>query len=129
MSSPFYAVVSGVGSGTGRAAALRFAKSYPVVLLARSAASYSSIVDEINASGGKAFGFEADAANPKAVDAAFNQIAKELPDSKVAAAVYNAGAGFAVKSFLDLKVEDLELSLDTAAYVDPIPHRHFCNPY
>ncbi|KAI9155382.1 short chain dehydrogenase [Paramyrothecium foliicola] len=113
--SPFYAIVSGAGAGTGRAAALRFAKSYPVVLLSRTAASYRAIVDDINASGGTAFGYEADAADPKAIDAAFDSIRRDLPDAKLAAAIYNAGAGFSVKPFLEQKVEDLQLSLDTAA--------------
>jgi NAD(P)-dependent dehydrogenase (short-subunit alcohol dehydrogenase family) len=114
--SSFYAIVSGVGAGTGRAAALRFAKSYPVVLLARSASSFSPIVDEINAGGGKALGFEADAADAGAINAAFDRIGEELgPDAKLAAAVYNPGAGFSVKPFLEQKVEDFEVSLNTAA--------------
>lgn len=114
-SSSFYAVISGVGAGTGRSAALRFAKAYPVVLLARSAASFRPIVDEINASGGRALGFEADAADPAAIDSAFDRVAAELPGAKLAAAVFNPGGGFAVKPFLELKAEDLDVSLNTAA--------------
>ncbi|KND92470.1 hypothetical protein TOPH_02685 [Tolypocladium ophioglossoides CBS 100239] len=117
MSSPaFYALVSGAGSGTGAAAALRFAQAYPVVLLARSESSYRPTVDAIRAAGGSALGITADASDPAAVDAAFEQIARELPGAKLAAAVYNANAGFAVKPFLELKPDDLATSLGTAVH-------------
>ncbi|KAL7909985.1 hypothetical protein GGI35DRAFT_351098 [Trichoderma velutinum] len=115
MAPPFFAIVSGVGSGTGASIARRFAQSYAVVLLSRKPSSYESIVADIKASGGTAIGITADAADPAAVDAAFAQIEKELPGSKLAAAVYNGGAGMARKPFLELKISDLDLSLDTAA--------------
>ncbi|GJN73341.1 hypothetical protein PLIIFM63780_007405 [Purpureocillium lilacinum] len=112
-----YAIISGAGSGTGAAAALRFARTYPVVLLARSPASYQPIVDQIRAAGGTAHGISADAADPAAVDAAFASIERDLlPGAKLAAAVYNANAGFAVKPFLELTKEDLDTSLGTGAY-------------
>lgn len=117
-SSAFYAVISGAGSGTGSAVARRFAAAYPVVLLARRAASYQPVVDEIKAAGGSAFGIEADAADAAAVDAAFARIDKELlPGAKLAAAVYNPGGGFAFGPFLETDVKKLEESLDIAAYV------------
>lgn len=111
----FYAIVSGAGSGTGASVARLFAKKYPVVLLARSEKSYKPIVDDINSSGGKAIGITADASDEAAVEAAFKQIAKEFPDAKLAAAVYNAAAGFRFAPFLELKPDDLETSLGTAA--------------
>lgn len=117
MASKFYAVISGAGSGTGRAVALRFAQSYSVVVLARSTSSHAPIVNDIKAAGGNALGLTADASDPAAVDAAFKSIAKEWPDSKLAAAVYNANAGFAFKPFLELSEDDLDTSLNTAAYV------------
>jgi NAD(P)-dependent dehydrogenase (short-subunit alcohol dehydrogenase family) len=115
-SSAFYAVISGAGSGTGRSVALRFARAYPVVLLSRKPSNFQPIVDEINASGGKAWGYATDATDQAAVDKAFESIDRDLPQgSKLAAAVFNGNAGFAVKPFLESKLEDLQLGLDTAA--------------
>lgn len=115
MAPPFYAIISGVGSGTGAALARRFAQSYAVVLLSRKPSSYESIVADIKASGGTAIGITADATDPAATDAAFAQIAKELPNSKLAAAVYNGGSGMARKPFLELTLENLDVSLQGAA--------------
>lgn len=42
---------------------------------------------------------------------AFDTIKKELPDLKLAAAVYNVSAGFGIKPFLEFKLEDLDSSL------------------
>ncbi|KZZ94942.1 NAD(P)-binding domain protein [Moelleriella libera RCEF 2490] len=42
-------------------------------------------------------------------------VARDLAGAKLAAAVYNANAGFAFKSFLDLTPQDLNTSLGTAA--------------
>lgn len=118
-SSKFFAIVSGAGSGTGRAAALRFAQAYPVVLLSRSQSSFQPIVDEINAAGGEALGFVSDASNASAVDSAFASIASAWPDRSLIAAVYNANAGLTFKPFLELTESDLDISLSTAAYVMP----------
>ncbi|KAK4132859.1 NAD(P)-binding protein [Trichocladium antarcticum] len=112
-SKSFYAVVAGVGSGTGRSVALRFAQSYPVVLLARKPESYSDIASEINKQGGQAFGITADTSDPQSVTAAFEAIKKKLPDKKLAAAIYNVGAGFAIKPFLEVNVSDLDASLNS----------------
>ncbi len=114
MASKFYAVVSGAGSGTGRSVALRFAKDYSVVVLARSASSHQPIVDEIRSSGGEAIGIAADATDSAAVASAFQTIAKEWPGKKLAAAVYNANAGFAIKPFLELSEEDIDTGLATS---------------
>ncbi|PNP60525.1 hypothetical protein THARTR1_00549 [Trichoderma harzianum] len=92
MAPPFFAIISGVGSGTGASVARRFAQSYAVVLLSRKPSSYESIVADIKAAGGTAIGITADAADPAAVDAAFVQIEKELPGSKLAAANLDSSA-------------------------------------
>merc|ERR1711939_406491 len=42
----FYSIVAGVGAGTGRSVAIKFAQTYPVALLARNPANYESIVKE-----------------------------------------------------------------------------------
>lgn len=117
MSSKFFAIVAGVGAGTGRSVALKFAKTYPVVLLARKPESYASVVDEIKKSGGQAVGISTDTADPKSVASAFEAIEKELPDKKLAAAIFNVGAGFSRKGFLEQSLQDLESSLRGNAYV------------
>ena len=109
--SKFFAIVAGVGAGTGRSVALKFAKTYPVVLLARRPESFDPVVDEINRAGGRAVGISADTADRKSVDAAFDRIKQELPDAKLAAAVFNAAAGMSRKGFLEQTPEDLEASL------------------
>ncbi|KXJ96588.1 short chain dehydrogenase [Microdochium bolleyi] len=99
----------------GRATALRFAKAYPVVLLARKTESFQDTVSEINDAGGKALGIAADAADPQSVRAAFDKIKAELPDHKLAAAIYNVAAGFVRKPFLELSVEEFDASIDGSA--------------
>lgn len=110
-SKSFFAIVAGVGAGTGRACALRFAKAYPVVLLARKPDSYKDIVTEIQQSGGQAIGISADVTDPASVAAAFETIKKELPDQKLAAAIYNVSGRGSIRPFLELTTEDLESSL------------------
>ncbi|KAI5863486.1 NAD(P)-binding protein [Durotheca rogersii] len=115
MSSKFYAVVAGAGPGTGRAVALRFAKAYPVVLLARTPDSYQSTVAEINQSGGRAIGISTDTSDVKSVASAFEAITKELSGLKLAAAIYNVGSGYKRKPFLELDVEDFDASVNPNA--------------
>ncbi|KAK4221791.1 hypothetical protein QBC38DRAFT_491379 [Podospora fimiseda] len=115
MASKFYAVIAGVGAGTGRSVALRFAQTYPVVLLARNPSNYTDIVSEIKSSGGQAIGISTDTSDPASVASAFEQIKKELPEKNLAAAIFNVGAGFAVKPFLELQASDLSASLASNA--------------
>lgn len=112
-SKTLYAVVAGVGAGTGRSVALRFARSYPVVLLARKPESYAEIVSEIKQQGGEALGITTDTADPQSVASAFETIKRELPDKKLAAAIYNVGAGLAIKPFLELTPSELDASLSS----------------
>lgn len=114
MASPsksFFAVVAGVGPNTGGAVAKRFAQAYPVVVLARREESFKDLVAEINGKGGKAIGIPADTSDAASVKAAFEVVKKELPNFKLAAAIYNVGAGRSVKPFLEMKIEDLDASL------------------
>ncbi|RWA06063.1 hypothetical protein EKO27_g9048 [Xylaria grammica] len=115
MSSKLFAVIAGAGTGTGRAAALRFSKAYPVVLMARKPGSYQDTVSEINQAGGKAVGISADVTDTQSMGHAFDAIKKELPDFKLAAAVYNVASGYMIKPFLELKPEDLDSSLSGSA--------------
>ena len=116
-SKAFYAIVAGAGPGTGRAVALQFAKVYPVVLLARKPESYNDLVTEINKTGGKAIGISADTSDQTSVMSAFESIKKELPNSKLAAAVYNVGGRLSVTPFLETSVENLQASWTANAYV------------
>ncbi|ORY56060.1 uncharacterized protein BCR38DRAFT_356196 [Pseudomassariella vexata] len=111
MSSKLFAIVIGAGTGTGRSCALRFAKAYPVVLMARTPTSYQDTVNEINSSGGKAIGISADAADVASMDSAFESIKTDMAGLRLAAAVYNVSAGYGVKAFLETKVEDFDASV------------------
>lgn len=99
--------------------ASRFSKTYPVVLLARTPATYESSVKAINDAGGKAIGIVADAGDRASLDAAFDTIAKELPDHKLAAAIYNASAGLSPKPFVEIDPSVLEGSINVNMYVHP----------
>lgn len=114
--SPF-AVVAGVGPGTGAAVARRFAKAYPVALLARSPENYESLVKEINSSGGKAIGISADVSSEESVKSAFANIKKEYKGAGCAAAVFNASGGFFRKPLLEMGVEEFGRSWEVSAYV------------
>jgi enoyl-[acyl-carrier-protein] reductase (NADH) len=88
--------------------AIKFAKTYPVVLLARNPANYESVVKEIKASGGHAIGISTDVASESSVKNAFSEIQKEFPGKKLAAAVFNLGGGFVRKPFLETTLEEYQ---------------------
>ncbi|RYC61681.1 hypothetical protein CHU98_g4541 [Xylaria longipes] len=111
MSSKLFAIVAGAGTGTGRAMALRFAKAYPVVLASRTSDQYQDTVSDINKAGGRAVGVSVDIADSESMKSALNDIKKELPDFKLAAAVYNVSSGFAKIPFLDITHNKLKSSL------------------
>ncbi|KAK5078580.1 hypothetical protein LTS08_006456 [Lithohypha guttulata] len=105
-----WAVVAGVGPGTGACVARRFAKSYSIALLARNPANYEELVKEINSSGGKAIGISTDCSDANAVKAAFEQIKKEDGfEGNLAAAVYNVGGQFVRKPFMDLTEDEFSI--------------------
>lgn len=119
VSNKFYAIVAGIGPGTGRSVALKFAESYPVVLLARRAESFDDVVAQINKSGGKAIGIAADATDEKSLAGALASIKKDFEGLQLAAAIYNVRPGLrnSRKPFLDLTLEDLDVSLHGNMYV------------
>ena len=147
----FFAIIAGVGPGIGntppsplsispsstyvdtyplpgRATALRFSKTYPVVLLSRNPDNYTSIVQEIESAGGRAFGITADATDESSLTSALEIVKQKLPGATAAAAIYNIGAGFARNPFLDLKTEDLDKSFHSGPYVChflPLSHLEF----
>ncbi|RVX66823.1 hypothetical protein B0A52_09553 [Exophiala mesophila] len=103
-----WAVVIGVGPGTGASVARRFAKSYSVALLARKPENYESLVREINNAGGKAIGVSTDASSAQSVKAAFDAINKARGTEPLAAAIFNVGGSFIRKPFLELSPEEFE---------------------
>jgi len=108
MSKPF-AIVAGVGPGTGAAVARKFSlqNRYPVALLARNPANYESLVSEINNAGGKAIGISTDVSSASSVSAAFQKIKSEFgEESGCAAAIFNASGRFFRKSILELTEEE-----------------------
>jgi len=113
MTSKALAIVAGAGPGTGQAVALRFAKLYNIVLLARSPESYNDTLKKIEAAGGSAHGIPTDITDEKSVSNAFEEMTKKFPDSPLAAAVYNVGGGLSMTPFLELKVKDLRANLET----------------
>lgn len=101
-----WAVVAGVGPGTGAAVARKFALEYPVALLARSASHFDPLVKEINDAGGKAIGISTDLTDGASIKAAFDKIEAEYGAGGAAAAVFNASARFVRKGLLELSVEE-----------------------
>ncbi|KAJ6134201.1 hypothetical protein N7523_000523 [Penicillium sp. IBT 18751x] len=102
MSSKAYAIIAGVGAGTGASVARRFAKAYHVVLLARNPINYEDVAKEINNAGGHAIGISTDLSDAHSVKKAFDQISKEFGDRPLAAAIFNLGGGFVKRPFLEL---------------------------
>ena len=69
-----YAIIAGVGPGTGAAIARKFAKAYSVVLLARSTSSFTELAKEINDSGGRAVGVATDVSSPESIQNVLKEI-------------------------------------------------------
>ncbi|MFE3188582.1 SDR family NAD(P)-dependent oxidoreductase [Nocardia sp. NPDC059240] len=68
-------VITGASSGIGRSAAFAVAeKGAVVILLARRADELSTVVDEITAAGGRAFGYPCDVTDQESVDTALATI-------------------------------------------------------
>ncbi|KAI4947684.1 hypothetical protein J4E91_006506 [Alternaria rosae] len=110
--SKFIAIIAGVGPGTGASVARKFSQTYPVVLLARTPESFSSLAEEINKNGGKAIGIATDVSSASSISSALAGIKKEFGDDvAAAAAVFNASGAFMRKPFLEIPVETFEKSL------------------
>ncbi|KPI39167.1 putative oxido YoxD [Cyphellophora attinorum] len=104
-----WAVVAGVGPGTGASVARKFAQSYSVALLARNPSNYEPIVKEINNGGGHAIGISTDTSDGGSVANAFKQIKEQIGgQGKLVAAVYNVGGRFIRKPFLELSEGEFE---------------------
>ncbi|PYH94374.1 putative oxidoreductase,short chain dehydrogenase [Aspergillus ellipticus CBS 707.79] len=98
------AIVAGAGPGTGASIARRFAKAYPVVLLARSQSSLDPLVDGIDRAGGSAIGIPSDVTNAGDLASTMKQIEQQFgSDLTVAAAVFNVASKFTRAPFLESK--------------------------
>ncbi len=128
VSDKFFAVVAGVGPGTGRSVAIKFSEHYPVVLLARRPESYDDVVAQISKAGGRAIGITADATSEVSLKSAFEDIKKEFKDLQLVAATYNVRPNSrpSRKPFLELKLEDLDTSLDGNVYAASCPMPSNC---
>jgi NAD(P)-dependent dehydrogenase (short-subunit alcohol dehydrogenase family) len=85
------AVVTGVGPGLGAALARRFAATYAVAILARSADYMKSLADEIRPGGATVLELACDVGNLAQLTAAFRSIRDDLGEPDVL--LYNAGSG------------------------------------
>jgi NAD(P)-dependent dehydrogenase (short-subunit alcohol dehydrogenase family) len=108
MASKLIAIVAGVGPGTGASVARKFAKTYPVVLLARKPENFESLADEI--------GVSTDVSSKDSLSNALSAIKKEFGDNVgAAAAIFNASGGFMRKPFLEIDPSVFEQSLNVSA--------------
>lgn len=123
MASKAFAVIAGVGPGTGASVARRFAAAYPVALLARNPDNYESLVKEINGSGGKAIGISTDVSSQDSVKAAFDKIQQEFKGAVCAAAVFNASGRFARGPLLEMSVDDFTAGWEVSWWVMPRDRR------
>ncbi|PNS18428.1 hypothetical protein CAC42_6245 [Sphaceloma murrayae] len=113
--SKAWAVVAGVGPGTGAAVARKFGLEYPVALLARSPENYEPLVKEINDTGGKAIGISTDVADANSVTSAFRKIESEFGSHGCAAAIFNASGRFFRKSVLELTEKEFTAGYEVSA--------------
>lgn len=117
MTSKLIAIVAGVGAGTGASVARKFAKNYPVVLLARKPENFESLAEDINKSGGKAIGISTDVSSQESLKNALSTIKKEFGDGVgAAAAIFNASGPFLRKPFLEIDASVFEQSLAVSAF-------------
>ncbi|MEM1389924.1 MAG: SDR family oxidoreductase [Pseudomonadota bacterium] len=85
------AMVIGAGDATGGAIARRFAREgYTIVGTRRTAEALQPLVTQIEADGGRAFGFGSDARDEDQVEALFEKIESEI--APIEAFIFNIGA-------------------------------------
>ncbi|EJP70817.1 oxidoreductase, short chain dehydrogenase/reductase family [Beauveria bassiana ARSEF 2860] len=106
-----YAIVAGVGAGTGAAVARRFAKQYPVALLARSPDFSRKLAAEIEAEGGTAVSYKVDVADEEDMARVFGEITQRF-GTTCAAAIFNASSRPFPKPFLWQTQADVDHALN-----------------
>ncbi|WP_255502232.1 SDR family NAD(P)-dependent oxidoreductase [Cellulomonas sp. JH27-2] len=106
------ALVTGVGSGIGRAAATRLARGGATVVgLGHTQDSADEVADEIRAAGGTALPLEADVGDAAAVRAALQQIDDEL--GRLDVVVANAGVNGVWAPIDELEPDEWEATITT----------------
>lgn len=104
------ALVTGAGTGMGRAAALLFAqRGARVALAGRRATEIESVAGEITAAGGTALVIPTDVAEPDGVDALVRRTVSEL--GRLDAAFNNAGIEGAWAPITELTVDDFDATM------------------
>lgn len=99
-----------LGAGIGGSAAKKFAKDYPVALLARSTKFSTELADEINAQGGVAVSYQVDVSDEESMKRAFEAIRGDF-GTICAAAIFNASGRPFPKPFLWQSQDDLTQGL------------------
>ncbi|MEO7065555.1 MAG: SDR family NAD(P)-dependent oxidoreductase [Rhodanobacter sp.] len=106
------ALITGGGSGIGRAAALRFAQEGAVVALAgRRMEQLQQVADEIDQLGGRALAIPTDITDEHAVDALIEQTVKHFGSLDIA--FNNAGVLGALKPITELTASDFDATIAT----------------
>jgi 3-hydroxy acid dehydrogenase / malonic semialdehyde reductase len=98
------AVVTGASRGIGRAIALRLAKTFDIVAVARSRDKLDELAEEIRGGGGDCHVVPVDLRDPRAIARALQDVDAEIP-------VNNAGLG-PIKPFLDLTSDEWHAMVD-----------------
>ena len=105
------AVVTGAGSGIGRAAALAFAQEgCRVALVGRRPEPLATVADELTAAGGECLAVPADVADPGAVRATAGRVLEQW--GRVDVLVNNAGLNVAAREMGSVSAEDWATVLD-----------------
>jgi NAD(P)-dependent dehydrogenase (short-subunit alcohol dehydrogenase family) len=106
------AVVVGVGPGLGAALARRFARAYPIAILARGADYLHTLAGEIANAGGKVLDIPTDVNDSRQLVQAFGRIVDEI--GPVETLIYNAGSGM-WGGVLEISPEQFEATWRTNA--------------
>jgi NAD(P)-dependent dehydrogenase (short-subunit alcohol dehydrogenase family) len=110
MNSPRIAIVTGAGSGIGKATSLTLLKAgYAVVLAGRRAERLNQVADE-SAAGDRALAVETDVADPDAVKALFARVLSTF--GRLDLLFNNAGTGAPAIPLEDLGLEKLKAVLE-----------------
>ncbi|KAK2590080.1 hypothetical protein QQS21_012241 [Conoideocrella luteorostrata] len=111
MDQRLFVIIAGVGAGTGASLARRFARQYPVALLARSSKFASELASQIQNDGGTAASFQVNVSDENSMKVAFDEIREQF-GTKCAAAIFNASSRPFPKPFQWQSESDVSYALD-----------------